>query len=118
MVTRPTVADDYTPTTGEVLNAYGANHWGRVDAADRWLAAHDREVAAKALREAAGHVQRALPGLLIEDSDSEDGWLSDAQNAQIMADHYAVSFCGEGSIDVHQIASIAAVLIEKGAGDE
>ena len=62
------MADEYTPTTGYVRDAYCHVHQGvmgeRGDAAhekfhaefDRWLAAHDREVAAKALRDAAALV--------------------------------------------------------------
>ena len=54
---------DYTPTTDTVQATYAAHHskcapCGEVavslrDEFDRWLSAHDREVAARALREAA-----------------------------------------------------------------
>jgi len=47
---------------------------------------------------------------LIADVHEEDGWLSDAQNAQLDTTWSgdAVSFCGEGSIDLSHVASIAA----------
>lgn len=46
---------------------------------------------------------------LLDDSDSEYGWLSDAQDADLDASYSfnSISFCGEGSIDVAHIASIA-----------
>lgn len=60
------MTDKYTPTTAEIINGYAKANCGdgsrgdpeefemenRFDAL-RWLTAHDREVAAKALREAA-----------------------------------------------------------------
>lgn len=56
---------DFTPTTGEVRGAWVAARCtrdeeipGQVAEFDRWLAEHDREVAAQALEEAAGAWQR------------------------------------------------------------
>lgn len=54
--------NDYTPTTDEVREDF-AYPWdgfkqdreGRLAAFDRWIAAHDREVAAQALREVADY---------------------------------------------------------------
>lgn len=49
--------NEYTPTTYEVRGRYVFEH-RHADEFDRWLAARDRAVAAGALREAAGHVDR------------------------------------------------------------
>jgi hypothetical protein len=48
---------DYTPTTEEVRAAYAADAYGVVKKRwllefDRWLAAHDRQVAENAIRDA------------------------------------------------------------------
>ena len=45
---------------------------------------------------------------LADDVHAEDGWLSDAQYAQLEwdASMLAVRFCGEGSIDVDHMVSI------------
>ena len=60
---------DYTPTTDEVRDAYVDTGWAAdgslsdprdPDEFDRWLAAHDAEVRAQALREAADELD--LPG--------------------------------------------------------
>ena len=48
---------------------------------------------------------------LADDVHAEDGWLSDAQHAQLEwdASMHAVRFCGEGSIDVgHMVAIVQA----------
>lgn len=47
--------------------------------------------------------------LLLDEANEEDGWLSDAQSARPESDyrHRYVAFCGEGSIDVSAIASLA-----------
>ena len=46
---------------------------------------------------------------LLADVHEKDGWLSDAQHAQLDTTWSgdAVTFCGEGSIDLSHIASIA-----------
>lgn len=48
---------DFTPTTDEVRDHWVRSQWFedplRRESFDRWLAAHDRTVAAKALRDAA-----------------------------------------------------------------
>lgn len=57
---------DYTPTTGDIEIAYaeralqvaGTPHFAAGLEFDAWLAAHDREVAAKALRDAADVLDR------------------------------------------------------------
>lgn len=53
------MADDYTPTTDDV---FAALHEAGIDTAPayRWLAAHDREVAAKAWDEGREAVAKAL----------------------------------------------------------
>ena len=53
------MSTDYTPTTEQVRSHYVFDQgdvWRRErgEAFDHWLAAHDREVAAKALEDAAG----------------------------------------------------------------
>jgi hypothetical protein len=61
------VADVYTPTTDAVREAYAVEAGviyepeRREAEFDRWLAAHDREVAAKALREWAAEVVERYP---------------------------------------------------------
>ena len=49
---------EYTPTTRWVREWYAdsVDHLGGEQEFDRWLAEHDREVAAKALRDAAGDI--------------------------------------------------------------
>lgn len=62
------MSDDYTPDTQEVRDAYAWYEGGiyheydpkGYPKIDRWLAAHDAEVAAKALREAAAEMQDIL----------------------------------------------------------
>lgn len=56
---------EFTPTTDEVRARYCADEFGHPAALtdpclefDRWLEAHDREVAAKALRDAAHSMRR------------------------------------------------------------
>lgn len=61
--------DEYTPTTAMVEDAYVQAYGNRAPGVhemsiaefDRWLAAHDREVAAKALREFAKKVYNGAP---------------------------------------------------------
>lgn len=56
---------DYTPTTDEVRFTYAdyynppgsGGHAEGLREVDRWLAAHDREVAARALRKAVGGIR-------------------------------------------------------------
>lgn len=72
---------DYTPTTGDVIHAYqlGRTTCGcccdltmeDINAFQRWLAAHDREVAAKALEDAADRFGR--------NEDDEWGYWMDYQ---------------------------------------
>lgn len=67
------MADDYTPTTEEVLDWFAWDTDGfenqvyrkeRREAADRWLAVHDREVAEKAWEQGveAERFNRDFPG--------------------------------------------------------
>jgi hypothetical protein len=73
------VADEYTPTTEQVARAYTVGmrqafiaSAGEHDAEfTRWLAAHDREVAAKALREAAEWA-RGIDGDHLYPADLDD----------------------------------------------
>ena len=75
-----------------------------VNCAVEWLAAHDAE-----LRETVARALWArLPEILREQTHDDCGWLSDAQDAQLDATEDAITFCGQGSIDVHHIADYAA----------
>ena len=66
------IGDEYTPTTGEVRRFFVEGKSEEMHAAswidryagefDRWLAAHDAEVAARALREAAEAAYDEWPG--------------------------------------------------------
>lgn len=50
----------------------------------------------------------AVADALAATASDEDGWLSDAQMADPQVDGNSfVSFCGEGTIDLHHIAEIA-----------
>lgn len=55
-----------------------------------------------------------LPDTLRAQTHDDCGWLSDAQDAQLDATDDAVTFCGQGSIDVHHIADYAANLARGG----
>lgn len=62
-----------------------------------------------------------IVALLAADGNDECGWLSDAQDARLEwdEDNRAIRFCGEGSIDVGHIASIAAyAMTRQETGDE
>lgn len=55
------MSDQYTPTTDEVRDHWvNAGFEGDTDSFDRWLAEHDSEVAAKALRDAATEMREIL----------------------------------------------------------
>ena len=74
----PTVADEYTPTTEQVRGHFAASPMAPSPrefargAFDRWLAARDREVAAKALRDAAQ---------IVQDTARQGGGLQTAEGA-------------------------------------
>lgn len=83
--------DEYTPTTEQILNAWAPTHLGswkyRREEFYRWLADHDRNVATKALEDAAD--------ALWAENDTEDGlnvvgWLRARATARTSAD--AVEF--------------------------
>ena len=71
----------YAPTTGEVRRRYayarsgkpGHKNQGAVAEFDRWLAAHDAEVAAKALEDAADQIDKDFQSLPSWDESYRDG---------------------------------------------
>lgn len=56
--------------------------------------------------------EKIIAEALVADAHADDGWLSDAQTAQLSVNSDgSVSFCGEGSIDVAHAASIAVAAL-------
>lgn len=56
--------------------------------------------------------EKIIAEALVADAHADDGWLSDAQTAQLNVNSDgSVSFCGEGSIDVAHVASIAVAAL-------
>ena len=115
------MSKDYTPSMADLREAYilsrarDSLHTEAVIAearadANRAIAAHDKELREQAARE----IQSSLPKLLADDSENEDGWLSD-WDGQVWpaADDTRVDLTGDGSIDLDHIAS-HAVSIARG----
>lgn len=51
---------------------------------------------------------------LEQDVHSREGWLSDAQDAQLQVGYdQTVSFCGEGSIDLGHLVSIVLNVVQE-----
>lgn len=58
--------------------------------------------------------EKIIAEALVADAHADDGWLSDAQTAQLNVNSDgSVSFCGEGSIDVAHVASIAVAALRE-----
>lgn len=126
------MADEYTPTTEDVREAWAkrnalyrstsltsighrahvatnADRYSAEDYAefDRWLAAHDREVAAKALREAADEVlrRRALvrsSGDVRDDETWDNGNMSAEATIRARADRIESQAIEKGASDGEQ----------------
>lgn len=64
-------------------------------------------------------VRERVIARLADDVHAEDGWLSDAQDAQLEWNRGGefVYFCGEGTVDVAHMVSIVLDEIEKGSSD-
>lgn len=57
--------------------------------------------------------ERAVEALE-QDVHNEDGWLSDAQYADLRVGYDGtVEFCGEGSIDLNHLVSIVMLALEE-----
>ena len=109
------MSENYTPSM-EQLRTFWETHGTHVPAAsaylridrkaefDRAIAAHDAELREQIARE----ILSRLPKLLADDSENEDGWLSD-WDGQVWpaADDTRVDLTGDGSIDLDHIASHA-----------
>lgn len=58
--------------------------------------------------------EKIIAEALVTDAHADDGWLSDAQTARLSVNtEGSVSFCGEGSIDVAHVASIAVAALRE-----
>ena len=121
------VSEDYTPTMADLREAYVLNRVRNIDSllapgtsskdledkgradANAAIAAHDAELREQIARE----IQSRLPKLLADDSENEDGWLSD-WDGQVWpaADDTRVDLTGDGSIDLDHIASHAVSIAQ------
>lgn len=109
------MSKDYTPTMADLREAYVLSRTrdslrteaviaeARTDA-NRAIKAHG----AKLREQIAQEILSMLPKLLADDSENEDGWLSD-WDGQVWpaADDTRVDLTGDGSIDLDHIASHA-----------
>lgn len=70
------------------------------------------KAAARTQTRIATELASRLPDVLCETAhDGDGGWLSDAQaEGGIEYDDLRLGFCGQGSIDVHQVGEYAAVI--------
>lgn len=58
--------------------------------------------------------EKIIAEALVADAHADDGWLSDAQTARLSVNtEGSVFFCGEGSIDVAHVASIAVAALRE-----
>ncbi|WP_182050466.1 hypothetical protein [Changpingibacter yushuensis] len=75
---------------------------------------HIYEEIARAVRsQIARELELDLPTILANEAKNAYGWLSDGHKCVRIDEPDRVSYCGDGSIDLHHIASIAAVCITK-----
>jgi hypothetical protein len=105
------VADEYTPTTAEICQVWVkatpvSGPEGRAEFT-RWLAAHDREVAAKTLRDAADEVlrRRALvrsSGDVRDDETWDNGNMSAEATIRARADRIELQASEKGASDGEQ----------------
>lgn len=73
---------------------------------------HVYQEIARAIRsQIARELELSLPTTLANEAEGPYGWLSDGHECVSVEEPDRVDYCGEGSIDLHHIASIAAASV-------